>query len=213
MTTRTWWIVGALALSVVALAFVIYGALTHSNDAGLLRVCWDDDGHAHYSACPAQTEDLLWDRQAFPLDVRLVMNQEVISDEEHARHVLQGAIDEWNSQLGFEAFRLTAGEPGEVNLIWGSISWESNDGGATSHYRMGGAQLATVHIFAIYGADLPTRVVFHELGHVIGLAHDNFQDSPMFPAASDNWEEDFFDNLTLSHYDVDLLRKHYAPSL
>jgi predicted Zn-dependent protease len=53
-------------------------------------------------------------------------------------------------------------------------------------------------------------IAVHELGHVIGLAHDDFESSPMYPVTVDDSGSEVLRTIRVSDSDVRLLRTTYA---
>lgn len=178
-------IVVAAVLAVGAVVGVIYGVTTHT-EPGLLRVCWNLDGTADYSAQCATPSDLRWDRNRIPLIVDAPPDSDEVTE----------AVSIVNDQIGCEVLRLRpgAGLTADVNIALDQplLVGSEEPGGSTRHSRgESGRMFATVETTNVTNPTLKTRVLVHEFGHVLGLAHDPFEASIMFPTQPDSEEPDF----------------------
>jgi hypothetical protein len=116
------------------------------------------------------------------------------------------AISVINRRLGFRAYEMTAGDDCDVFLDYGvpaEAGWI--DPGGNAHYD--GAQ-CYAETSNVHG-EIEQLVVQHELGHCLGLAHDDFERSIMRPVQRETeprrlppW---------ISDDDRALLREMYAP--
>lgn len=198
-------------LCVVGLAGVIYGVATHGErDADLM------EGFEP------------WPPETFPLRVcvhsyssergefRVSSNHE---DMEHARYVTH----EMNDRLDFEAFVivedihaprpegvrdcnviLTYGVPHEtVHDPRSDARWTVVDEGGAAEFAHGYCYVTTTNVFG----EIRTLVVQHELGHCLGLAHDDFETSIMRRSQSETPDRAFPAHIT--DHDRDLLRRTY----
>lgn len=201
-------------LCVVSIAGVIYGVATHDQrDANLM------EGFEP------------WPADQFPL--RVCVHSYAIEplvehdDRENIRHV----ISEINDRLDFEAFTLVAGRtpdepfrspephPGvrdcHVILTYGvpheSVAdstgrerWTVVDDGGAAEFRDGYCYASTTNVFG----EIRTLVVMHELGHCLGLDHDDFETSIMRRSQSETPDRQFPPRIT--DHDRDLLRRTYG---
>jgi len=145
-------------------------------DAGLMKVHWLPSGQAQYANFSGPVEDLVWPKSQFPLLVY------VFGD---AEKWVKRPMLAWNAQLGFEVFRLDVGDSANVSvhvfpmadLVGGQ---KLGEGGETLHVKSAGRMAAVVRFNSTSIVE-SYQIVFHELGHVLGLAHDEFESSPMYP--------------------------------
>lgn len=188
-------------LCVVSIAGVIYGVTTHT-EAGFMD------------------ERPEWDRGDFPLSVcvesygmdtitgagRTIADSLMGADLDNARYVV-GLI---NTRLGFDAYvisttrcnvRLTYGVPVEAN-------WQDPGGSATIIPRAYGGPGCEAVTSNVHG-ELRTLTVYHELGHCLGLAHDDFELSIMRRVQVET--PDGVIPPWISDYDRGLLRDAFAP--
>lgn len=161
-------------LAVVSIAGVIYGVATHQ-EAGLMegfepwpqtpvRVCVSS-----YAIQPrAESADL--ENASYVVGV---INRRVGLD-------LLSIVDPTAPHPGVRDCNiiLTYGVPHEVVLDPPSRNrWTVVDEGGAAEFRDGYCMAATTNVFG----EVQTLVVMHELGHCLGLAHDDFDPSIMRP--------------------------------
>lgn len=200
-------IVVATVIFAVTLVLLVF-ALSKHDEPGLLAVCWED-GKAHYTGCQTPTEPLQWNKRDFPLRVAVlpVDNQPTTEGESTARLVVR----DWNSQLRFQAFAPELVQPSEANvfLFYGTAYDPSNhEGGDTSHRMLRNRMQASVHVASVSTNVIEYRILFHEMGHVLGLAHDPFPASAMYPNTLESSEDDLV-LMTVTQDDKKLLRHLY----
>jgi len=177
------YLVGFVAFTLVVGALLIFGVCTHT-EAGLMEICWTERGQALYgdSDCSGrEVEPIRWDHVPIIVGVRSYIDD--AQELARAERIAASEAQLWNTQLGFSAFRISTEESPDVTIVWGTPTevGETQEGGAVSHLFRGNRLTADVTISAIAIDSGAARVTFHELGHVLGLAHDDFEDSPMFP--------------------------------
>lgn len=162
-----------------------------------------------------------WDRDDLPL--LLVVDPAA----EHWAPDIYAAAKWWNKKLGFTAFLyLGVKRPSLDMLTDGSIIIVTNfpwpdpsdpefgrlagrsETGLLSH-RETGRTLRSI-VFMTQNKEvfddrfIAVRMVRHELGHVLGLAHDPFEDSLMFPITNETPYD-------VTDSDLEILRDLYCP--
>jgi hypothetical protein len=199
-------IVVAAVILAVALVLVVVGVTRHK-EPGLLSVCWVAD-HAQYDNCTEPTQQLKWPKSAFPLRIAVLpVNNKPTTEGVSAVH---GVASDWNHQLGFAAFdtEVAPAQDADVFVFWGTEYDASNqEGGDVSHQIRRNRLQASVHITDLATNRLTYRVLFHEFGHVLGLAHDPFESSPMFTRTMD--DSDAMRFMLVTDSDRKLLRRLY----
>lgn len=201
--------VGLVVLAVTALVLVIVGAVTHT-EAGLLTACEHSSTRLDYGG---DCFDVTWNRDQFPLQVHATTtNPHPPSEPDDAT---QSVIRLLNGRLGFTALQwtddpsaadisVTIGVAQEVEL------WMSDANGATSHLRNGDGTLSCeVSTWNTGTVELLDKVLTHEMGHALGLAHDDFPDSAMYYTVTPDGAR--LTRGRLTDYDRSLLRELYAP--
>lgn len=201
MDTKTKVMIGiGVALTVVAIVGVIFGVTTHE-EPGLMSVCWQLDGLASYdpSGCTSPDE-LRWAASEIPLSVSTPGDPGDITE----------TIDLVNSQVGCTILVLDQSntDPDILVLLNEPALVGSDDaGGATSHHTTGTRMTSTVRTFMVTDPYMRMRVLTHEFGHALGLDHDSFESSIMFPTQPESEDMDF---VMFSDSDRSLLNELYC---
>lgn len=149
-----------VGLSVLAVAGVLYGVSTHT-EAGLMQVTPE------------------WAADDFPLTV---CPSSYVEPQEAAVLAVHNAVSTTNTRLGFKAFEIDCQGTPAVTVIVGvpAERGQMNEGGvADIRPRSCAVQTANTGT-----AELLDLVLQHELGHCLGLAHDDFESSIMRPRQS-----------------------------
>lgn len=188
--------------SALCAGLVVWAVLTHT-EAGLVR------------------QDVRWNRSRFPLKV-FVHGYDV--SEPDADKAGKHALQQINERLGFQAFQqISLADAADIDIEIGvpqDTKPEPPSGAMFDSlaepggmYRLIGNQesrwdkcyIATSNT----GTDqLLDQVLQHELGHCLGLAHDDFDSSIMYPVQFID-DEAFPPRITDS--DRKALRELYAP--
>lgn len=97
------------------------------------------------------------------------------------RKEIEEAVAKWNGEVGFELFAIT--KLGADVIIIVEVNSPFGLRGATQFAREVGVLQAAVYLFAIEtppGDPGTVETIMHELGHVVGLTHDELTGSLMF---------------------------------
>lgn len=202
MKKWVWYVIGAVVFIGAGIG-VFYGVLTHK-EPGFMQVCWAG-GQANYAAdCQPKTE-LKWKKNDIPLTLALDLDKHA---EANYRESIIGAVKMWNQEIG-EVFKLeTDRTKAKVVVTWGGIEPGSHAGGHTSHKGgSDGPTSALVEISEPSDVHAVMRYAAHELGHVLGLAHDDFTKSIMYPVQPGQTEEMTF--VLPSDFDKKVLKEAY----
>lgn len=196
-STRTW-LIAILVVAVVAVFFVVYGVITHK-EGGFLQTCWQES-HAFYvedlagegeNATCKRPEPLIWPRKQIPLSVVVFSSDNSqIKEQERGARIVKAAVDDFNLQVGkllFDMAKVQDEEP-DVVVIWGVPSIVGDKGagnhkigGYVTHAKLGSTMQAIVKIREVSSDRLAYITTLHELAHTVGLAHDSFMSSLMYP--------------------------------
>lgn len=212
---KHWWMfLIFVGLTGTVITLIAVGVSTHE-EPGLMRVCWRSDGVAIYDQCPEGSgQDLVWDHLPVTISVRAYDG--VAETQADADRAVGEAIQLWNDQTDLTLFRIAGGdEMPDAVLVWGEpfevgVSVE-NEGGFVEH-RSVGVMSAEVGIERIGTSRLAYLITLHELGHLIGLAHDvgGFRSSPMYPTTEDDTWEDRLSFTRVTDWDREVLRTTYG---
>ena len=141
-------------------------------EATMMGICWDSQGRAHY---PEKWEVNAKCESPQPLDWKKspkLVYWDFPDDFDDFRSSHDEALKFWNNELGHDHFKETLVEDiADVHILWGS----ANDGtGAmsTSHRKVGERIIATITVKRPSDIRRWMLEEQHELGHVLGLAHD-----------------------------------------
>lgn len=172
-----------IGVCIAAIILVVYGVLTHK-EAGF--------------TAGGSTR---WERGDFPLRVSIVQQDMTLDDMN--RESLSTAMSLMNHRLGFAAFQI-ANEDAHVAFLF-QVPYEKG--------RMEKSGLATckekwckVEICNVPTVTEMTLAIRHELGHVLGLDHDDFEDSLMYGGELNAGQQYW-----LTDYDRSIIRAKYAP--
>jgi len=174
-----------IVLSVLAVAGVLYGVSTHT-EAGLMQVTPE------------------WVVDDFPLTV---CPSSYVEPQEAAVLAVHNAVGTTNTRLGFKAFEIDCqGTPAVTVLVGVSAERGQMNEGGVADIRPRSCAVQTANTGT---AELLDLVLQHELGHCLGLAHDDFESSIMRPRQSPTPDMAFPPSITDS--DKALLVRLYGP--
>ena len=185
----------ALGVLLLAIIGIVYSASTHT-EPGLMRACWHSGTDIDYHC--AAGDELTWDRRLIPLSV--------VTDG--ALPETQTAIDLVNSQVGCDLLEYAGDNdplPDVSITAESSMSYGTTRSGSTWHVRDARGMRARIDLYNT--GDLTLRVIVHELGHALGLDHDTFTGSIMYPRQTDTRGMQF---IRISDADRQTLRELYC---
>jgi hypothetical protein len=151
------------ALTVCAVGLIAYGVTTHE-EAGFMETTPN------------------WQANDFPLATCVASyNTSGIIAYSADLEVSRYAMSLVNQRLGFNAYRLGSAAECKVNIILGvptEAGWQDSGGVATINRGS-----CTIEVANVIG-ELKVLTLYHELGHCLGLDHDDFEASIMRPTQS-----------------------------
>ncbi len=143
-------------------------------EMGLMTACWGESGSVNYSLLCEHPQPIVWPRESIPLHV----------------DVDSPAVAIINSQFACPLLTVAPTDDAEIRVTLDAPSEGGRGpGGFTSHYTVSGRLHAYVQTQLLGGpgeVGRTIRVLTHELGHALGLAHDPFHSSVMYPIT--DWE-------------------------
>lgn len=216
--SRKWIITLVVAgvIAVVAVVGLVVGITTHTETTHL-TVCWTNgraqyvepvEGVADIGQCPDPVP-ARWKRDRIPLRVASVEE----SQGANRPDLVKRAVQHMNSQVRFKLLRyVEQDQQSDIAVQWG-VAQASGDAPADCrHLGEGGFVTSAIIKMRNTGGDRTTwKALLHELGHGVGLGHDDFMDSVMY------WEQqdDTFEVMRLDRFtdsDVRWLNDEYAPA-
>jgi len=184
------WKFMAIILAVLALAagiLVAVGVATHE-EAGLMP--------------DAPT----WPRERFPLAVCPEAYLDTSDDLMEAVTAVGEACDATNQRLGFPALEVRTDDC-DVTVLVGVPSEPGMEPGGDARFRSGPS--CAIRTANTGTSEILHLVLQHELGHCLGLAHDDFDTSIMRPVQTPTPDRTFPPRITDA--DRELLRALYGP--
>ena len=181
-----YYIIVGMAILILG-GLVIYGVISHK-EPGLLSACFQNNLVIAYhdpikSPHLECTTEVKWKREQLPLTYFISFG------EDHKEYIssITTAADLWNREIGNTVFKQVDNvDDSLIEVSWGSVSKEDHVGGYTVHTGddkgLTGAKVILSNPSDLHAVH---RYVVHEFGHVLGLAHDDFAKSIMFPSAPD----------------------------
>lgn len=204
-------VVGALA--VVLIIVILFFAITHE-EPSLMGACWsggDKNRVTLYEKDGAKNcPELTWDKNAIPLTVKATAYHQDAENE--ALIGVKTAVNHVNQLLGFEGFSLIMEEDPDIFVTIGVPQDVMFDGpgGYVYHDKIGSKQRAFINIYNVVEPILLDKSIVHELLHALGLGHDDWEGSIMYPS-NDSKELTLFKQLWLSDQDKKVLQDLYRP--
>lgn len=171
---------GVIAFFVALVILALYGIFSH-REAGLLQVQWGTST-AVYNKKEGITIPLEWEKSSMPLVYCL--ENFTLNEEKHYGPPIDEALSMWNRELGCQVFKKGGNlkDTCTVKISYGLSTGGNAVGASTFHY--GGphfADAAEIVFTQFYESKTLYLIAAHEAGHVLGLAHDDFKRSIMFP--------------------------------
>lgn len=212
--------VGAALLAVAVVVLLIWGITRHT-EAGLLEVCWVN-GEARYvggseddhGPCEG-SEELVWPESQIPISVSAITAAgNPVVEASTTGGVLNQAISDINRQVGFELLEFSDGTNPDAEFRLGGALESGPDNpppGYVRHQKVGNGLRGRGWIRSdVVAVDRTFYLVAqHELLHLVGLAHDDFTLSVMYPITREDWDAETMGTAHVTDHDVGLLRRLY----
>lgn len=162
-----------ILLTLTSTSLLVWALVFQKDDEpGLMSVCWDSSGTAVFNPTMCkEIEFLTWDRGDIPLSVNA-------DDDAEINAAVADAISAVNNQFGCRLLRQTTSYSENFDIAINanvpmSVGLEE-PGGSTSFRRsLSGKFRAFISVYASsLSPELLGKILVHELGHALGLAHD-----------------------------------------
>lgn len=179
----------AVLVAVLAVAGVVYGVLTHEEPG------WMPEGP-------------LWQESDIPISVCPATYASLTATDADVAHALY-VVSLLNNRVGSEIYRVSSESDCSLTLTYGvpaQRGWQDPGGSATLNW---GARICDVEVSNVMG-EVRILVVYHELGHCLGLAHDDYDSSIMRPMQRYTPQGQIPPGFSDS--DVSLLQDHYTEN-
>lgn len=186
MKNVNWMLFFVIALAIVSTVLVVVAIFSH-DEPDVMHVRWNGNQVSEYFDTQEEgTEPLVW-TVGMPLRVKVDGRAPL-----WRLQALDSAITSFNFQVGCPIFlRVEEGEAEvlidlEAALVVGR---QTGHAGTTRHFLLeDGRMRAKVEVYGVSDSAMAMNVIEHELGHAVGLAHDDFVMSLMHPNAASNSE-------------------------
>jgi hypothetical protein len=201
--------IGIPILFVLCGVLVTVGVILHQ-EAGLLTACEDAQGRFDYEGDCFEVE---WDRSQLPLSVYASsVNPHPPADPTSAA---ASVVRHTNTRLGFDMLTMAESaeeadiviDVGVAQEVRDTRHWMTDANGAASHVRTDGNLRCYIVTWNTGTMELLDKVLTHELWHGLGLAHDDFEDSGMYPTVRADGSR--MTALRMTDSDRVLLRERY----
>lgn len=209
-----WIVLSIFAVLVTGAIIGISIGIANHQEEGLLNVVWTDNRATYEPIRDEVTTELTWPKEQIPILISVIdpAGEYLPISSEEVNEVRQ-AIDDFNDQVGFDLFEFSSTPDVEdASVIWGlPIEVGRNSpAGLVSHRRLSNGEIqGLVRLWETTSIRTTHQVLMHELGHLIGLAHDDFQDSLMYPTYQDNNLGESTGSIRITDSDVALLKRLY----
>jgi hypothetical protein len=217
MTSKSFWISVVVGCVITTLAIVgVVVGLIYTAPAPVLRVCWEGDRavYSEKAACP-DPEELIWAGDQLPISA-LPLDPDGLHPlpaDDQFTLATSSAIKSLNLELRLPLFSLASNQ-GSVAVR--EVPYErsmGDDVGVVQHTRDDNGHLyADVKIRS--GLDMPTlhEVLRHELLHVVGMGHDDYANSTMFPITPEMLLSDRLSTRHVADRTIEAIRARYGRS-
>jgi len=206
-------IIVALSIAIVAIIGVVLGiALNDRKEVTVAGVCWSEASVIRYEwDGPQECSPIEWNRDSFPL---LVHAEAAYPDSPDPNKAVLHAIGFINQRLGFRAFNGSENKRPDVYVKIGvsqDDTWDEAGGRAYHKRDANGRMIGYVETCNVGEISMLNLVLIHELLHILGLGHDDWEGSIMYSVQQTTTEEVVnLGRLWISDADT-LYLQRYAP--
>lgn len=199
-------------LTIAAVFGVIWG-VTHQTEIRPLNVVWVEN-QARYLDWPTEESTEL----AFPHDQIPITT--VVEDENGDLYhkgsfqwgEVAGTVFDFNTQVGFELFRMKEELPASAEVIWAAAIVPGPDriAGSARHTILPNGDLhGLIKLYDTTSISSTRRNGLHELGHLASLPHNDSRGSVMYPLSREDQMGTSTSSMRLMDGEIRLLQKLY----
>lgn len=197
----------------IAAIFLIIWGVTHQKESRPLDVVWTD-GQARYTNGPTEeSTEIAFPRDQIPITLLVRDADGALYHEGSFRwNEVAATVNDFNTQAGFELFEMVEDSLSSAEAVWGEPILPGPDmiAGSVRHSILPNGDLhAVISLYDTTSISSTRRNIAHELGHVAGLQHSDFEDSLMYPPSREDQMGTSVSSMRLADGDVRLLQKLY----
>lgn len=183
-------IIVAVVIFGIAVSILVLSLVTKPKEFGLMSGCFDPSGIFRVSrlsntetfdVCEVDHE-LKWDKELFPLKVYATTDNDYL--ESTYKQTVGYATNWMNTSFGFQLFEITDDIDSDIYIkvgvphgSWGVGAIDAN--GACYHNQVVDGMKVTIFTSNVVTPSELSAVLVHELGHAIGLGHNDVEESFM----------------------------------
>jgi hypothetical protein len=190
------------------ISILSYNCIKGSDETTVMGACFYGEKVANYEVNGPENCPPIELNNDFPLRVCTFTNTDVIDPIKASNH----AINFINDNLGYEAFTFSC-EDFDVFAVLGLAkekTWNDELGTAWHEKNDNGDMRGYVETFNTGDDQTLNRVLIHEFLHILGLGHDDWPGSIMFPVTLNYENEISIGTLWISDADRKYLQR-YRP--
>jgi hypothetical protein len=199
-------------LTIVAVSLTIWG-VTHHKETGLLNAVWVNGEARYLDGLTDESSEVSFPRDQIPITFTVVDEEGSLYHKGSFQwNETNATARDFNTQVGFELFRIREEPPVSAEVIWGAAKEQIHIGvaGSVRHKILPNGNLyAVMRLYDTSSTSSTRRNALHEFGHFAGLGHDDFTGSLMYPQSREDEMGNNVSSMRLTDFDIRLLKRLY----